>query len=183
MRRLMLTAFASLFVAAPAAAAPWAVDYERSEIRFEATQEGEAFTGVFERFVAEVVFDPADPASGSAEVTIDLDSARTGDASKDGAMDDKAWFHTKEHPKARFLVEGFSAEGDGRFRAAGVLTLKGESRNVDLPFRFEEADGLAIVEGETTLDRTAFGVGADGQDGVSNEVRVVIRLEARRAGQ
>lgn len=174
-----VAALAGLSILSEADAADWILQ-EESEIRFETSQEGARFDGVFERFEADVTFDPQDPAKGRARVVVELASARTGDGTKDGALEDEEWFDIDEHPNAVFTVEGFEAQGEGMFLAPGRLTMKGETRDVALPFVFAEEGGVATVTGRTTLDRTVFGVGDDGQDGVANEVVVIIDLRARR---
>ncbi len=173
---MMAAAAAVLFGAAEAQT--WTLDEKASEIRFVGAQYGSNFEGAFETFDAEIVFDPAAPDAGRAVVTIDLDSLTM--KSSDERATAKSWLGAKDAPQARYEVEGFRADGDS-FIAPGRLTLNGETQDVDLPFRFEETGGVAKVTGETALDRTAFGVGEPGENGVSDSITVIIDLTARRS--
>jgi polyisoprenoid-binding protein YceI len=143
----------------PASAAEWAVDPARSAIRFSGVQVGVPFTGRFERFKADIDFDPAKPEAGHALVRVDLASARTGDVQRDEALPQKDWFDVRTAREARFAATGFVDKGQGDYVATGTLTIRGMSQPVTLPFHFAVEGGTAHATGRVGLVRTAFGVG------------------------
>lgn len=146
-------------VTLPAAAADWAVDPARSAIRFSGVQVGVPFTGRFERFKADIDFDPAKPEAGHALVLVDLASARTGDVQRDEALPQKDWFDIKAGSEARFEATRFVDKGQGDYAAVGTLTIRGTSRPVTLPFHLTLEGGTAHAAGRVGLVRTEFGVG------------------------
>ncbi|MGH1587563.1 YceI family protein [Methylobacterium phyllosphaerae] len=146
-------------LALPAAAAEWAVDPARSAIRFSGVQVGVPFTGRFERFKADIDFDPAKPEAGHALVLVDLASARTGDVQRDEALPQKDWFEVKAASEARFEATRFVDKGQGDYAAVGTLTIRGTSRPVTLPFHLTVEGGAAHAVGRVGLVRTEFGVG------------------------
>ena len=158
MRQVCLTA-ALLVVAAPAAAAEWAVDPAKSTIKFSGVQVGVPFTGRFERFEAQVDFDPAKPEAGHAVVLVDLASARTGDVQRDEALPQKDWFDVKGGSQARFEATRFVDKGHGDYETVGTLTIRGTGRPVTLPFHLSVDEGQAHAAGHVGLIRTDFGVG------------------------
>jgi polyisoprenoid-binding protein YceI len=187
MKRLALLAAlaaAPLALPADALAQAWAVDRAASTLAFEGTQGGRPFRGEFRSWDAEIVFDPADPAAGRAEVTVETGSAATGDAQRDAAIPQADWFATSRFPRAVFRAEGFRHLGGDRYEAAGTLTIRDATAPVTLPFVLAIDGGVARVRGETTILRTDFGVGqgqwATGQI-VGLEVKVVVDLVARAA--
>lgn len=175
--------FAALFAAAPARAAEWALDPAASRLGFSGTQAGAPFTGRFRRFTAEIRFDPAAPEAGRVVVLVDLASAETGDAQRDGALPQPEWFDAKTNPQARFEATRFVARGGDAYEASGSLTIRGVRQDVALPFRLAVTGDTARATGRLDLVRTAFGVGqgpwASGQ-WVALEVGVDLDVTARR---
>jgi len=178
---------AALLAAAPApsaSAASWTVDRDASALGFEGTQGGQPFRGQFRGWRAEIVFDPADPAAGRAEVRVDTGTAATGDAQRDAAIPQADWFATSRFPEAVFRAEGFRHLGGDRYEADGTLTIREATLPVTLPFALSIDGGVARARGETTILRTDFGVGqgqwSTGQV-VGLEVKVVVDLVARAA--
>jgi polyisoprenoid-binding protein YceI len=143
----------------PASAAEWAVDPAKSAIRFSGVQVGVPFTGRFERFKADIDFDPARPEAGHAVVLVDLASARTGDIQRDEALPQKDWFDVKAASEARFEATRFVDKGRGDYEAVGTLAIRGISRPVTLPFHLTREGGTAHATGRVGLVRTDFGVG------------------------
>ncbi|MEM9724043.1 MAG: YceI family protein [Pseudomonadota bacterium] len=176
------------------AAAPgplWRVAAEQSEIGFTGTHLGSEFTGVFERWRADIRFDPNDLAGSEVRVAIETASARTGDVQYDGALPEADWFDAAGHPEAVFVSQSFTkADGDGQadgedYVASGELTIKGQAHPVELPFSLEIDGDAAVMRGALTLDRLALGLGlaADATAAwVGQEVVVSLTVTAARQG-
>ena len=184
MKRLALLAALSL-LATPALAADWAVDVPHSHLGFSGVQNGAPFQGRFDKWSAQIAFDPAHPDAGHAKVTIDLASARTGDSQRDSALTQAEWFDVKGFPQATFEATGFTAKGGDVYEAPGTLTIRGIGKTVVLPFTLAVNDDKASVKGHLALVRTGFGVGqgvwATGE-WVALEVGVDVDLIATKSG-
>lgn len=183
----MKVTVAGLLIAAlamPAAAAEWQVDYDQSHIYFEGEQTGSPFKGEFHDFKADITFDPNALNQSEAEVTVDLESAETGDRQRDNALPNDTWFDVADHPTARFVTTGFRhLEGD-RYAADAELTIKGTTQEITLPFNLSIEGDTAKVDGTVMLDRFDFDVGTgdfSGGDWVPPEVKVTVDLVATRA--
>jgi polyisoprenoid-binding protein YceI len=174
----------TLLAASPAAAQTWVVVPEQSRLGFGGTQTGTPFTGAFQRFAAQISFDPAKPEAAKIAVTIDMASARTGDKERDTALPGAEWFDVAKHPTARFEVRQVRATGPNSYTAIANLTMKGRTRPVTLPFTLAINGTTATMKGSLTLDRSQFQVGtgvwATGQ-WVGLPVTVTVDLTARRA--
>lgn len=161
----------------------WRVDYGKSTLSFTATQVGSAFTGRFEKYDAEIVFDPSDLEAASINVSVDMNSAKTGDRQRDVALPEKDWFDARAHPTATFVSQNIKSSGGGDYVAHGTLTIRETSKAVDLPFHLEINGDTAHATGGLTLVRTDFGVGQgefSTDEWVGLEVDVKIDITATR---
>lgn len=182
--------FAALVLAAaiagPALAAPppaWVVDRAASSVRFSSTYNGDAFSGAFSRWDADIRFDPANLAASSVTATIDIASARTGDADRDQAIPTPTFLAAGKFPRATFTAHVFKALGGARYEAIGALSLRGLTRPLTLPFTLAITGPVARMNASVSLNRLAFGVGQDEwrkTDALPAVVTVAIALTARR---
>lgn len=140
-------------------AATWTIDTAKSHLGFTGRQSGTPFSGEFGTFSGTIVFDPANPGAGHADVTIAIASARTGDQQKDGAMPGSDWFAADKFPDATFKATSFKATGNGAYEASGTLTIRGISKPVILPFSLAISGDTAEAKGKLQLVRTDYGVG------------------------
>ena len=162
----------------------WAVDYDASELAFVGSQTGKEFCGRFEEFSARIVFDPEAPENAKIEVTIDMDSAKTGDRQRDTALPRAEWFKAEEYPAATFVSSRVESAGDGAYEAFGALTIRDVTKDIALPFTLEIEGDAARATGAVDILRSDFGVGqgADFETAqwVAFEVRVEFDLRAVR---
>ena len=169
----------------PGTATPWRVNAEASRIAFSGEHAGAPFTGRFERWTAQIWFDPADLAGSKAVVDIVTGSARTGDATQEGSLGAAEWLDPAGFPTARFEATEFRALGGDRYEAEGTLTIKGQTVPVTLGFTYRRDGETARVKGTTTLDRTAFDLGMASDPNaqwVSRQIAVRIEVVAQPAG-
>ena len=164
-------------------AATWTIDTAKSTLGFTGSQSGTPFNGKFGKFSGTIVFDPANPAAGHADVTIQTASAATGDQQKDGAMPGSDWFAADKFPTAEFKATSFKSTGTGTYEADGTLTIRGVSKPVALPFTLTITGDTAKAVGKVQLIRTDYGVGqgewANAQY-VALEVAVAIDITAEK---
>ena len=154
-----LSAVAFLLAASAAEASSWRLDPSKSRLGFSGVQTGAPFKGRFTRYSAVIAFDPDHLGASHVAVTIDLASAVTGDAQRDGALPGKDWFDVAEFPRAKFESTAIRRKGPNRYEAAGTLSLRGVSRPIVVPFTLDINGPAAHARGQVNLTRTVFGVG------------------------
>jgi len=174
-----------LTLSVPAAAAPpaWTVIPAQSRVGFAGTHAGTAFTGSFGQWNAAIRFDPADLGHSSVTVQFATATAKTGDTFRDSALGQEEWFDPTHFPRATFATRTITAAGPNRYVADGVLTIKGKALPVKLPFQLQVNGAAARMEGSTTVDRIAFGLGAKSDPNaqwVSRPIKLTIQVAARR---
>jgi polyisoprenoid-binding protein YceI len=154
---ILATAF--LFVSS-AQAAEWTIDPAQSAITFKGTHAGSEFSGSFGKWTGTITFDPAALDTAKAAIDIDLTSATTSDATRDGTLPQQDWFDTASSPQARFESTGVKAGATaGDYMMSGNLTIRGVSLPVELPFKIAIDGNAAKVEGGVMLKRLDFNIG------------------------
>ncbi len=160
--KLLTWGFATAMLAGAsvsAQAATWSIDPAKSHLGFTGSENGSPFNGHFGKFSGTIVFDPASPAAGHADVTIETGSATTGDQQKDGALPGSDWFAVDRYPAAHFVATSFKVNGSGAYEAVGTLTIRGITQPITLPFTLAITGKEAKADGTVQLIRTNFGVG------------------------
>lgn len=161
------------------AATQWVMQPKQSTLTFQAVQAGAPFEGKFEKFDADIRFDPSDIAGSRFEVKIELASVNTQDRERDGIIKGPDLFAVEQYPLATYVAERFEHRGGAKFAAFGKLTLRGVTREVPIEFTFEINDTGAWLKGTGKLKRLDFGVGqGEWKDtsGVADEVLVKYAL-------
>ena len=156
------------------AATKWTVQPKESKLTFVGSQQGAEFTGAFDRFTADIKFDPQDLAGSRFDVKIDMTSVNSRDSERDETIKSDDLFAVKQYPSAHYVADHFSAKGTS-YTATGKLTIRNVTRDVPLAFTFEKKDGSAWLNGSAQLKRLDFGVGqGDWKDTeqVANDVKV-----------
>ncbi|HEX3366781.1 YceI family protein [Phenylobacterium sp.] len=167
--------------AAPTGAVAWKVA-PGSSLNFQTSWSGDAVHGRFNSWKADILFGPDALDKSKVVVTIDMTSAKTGDDQRDASLPASDWFDAAAHPKAVFTATKFEKKGEGAYVAHGTLDLRGVSKPVDLPFKLKIVGDKAQMSGETSLDRTLFGVGQGeftATDQVPAKVTVRVQLNAQ----
>jgi polyisoprenoid-binding protein YceI len=169
----------TLVISVAFAAVQWNMQPKQSQLTFVGTQAGAEFEGKFEKFTADIKFDPKDVPSSRFDVKIDTASVNTRDAERDDTLKTADLFSVKQFPTARYVAEKFTDKGKGQYVATGKLTLRNVTKDVPIQFTFEEGSAGAWLKGSTTIKRNDFGVGqGDWKDTstVADEVKVKFAL-------
>jgi polyisoprenoid-binding protein YceI len=157
MRNFILAA--ALCMATPAQAADWVIDTPKSSIVFSGNHAGTNFAGRFQKWSGQIQFDPTKLPQAKAIILIDLASALTGNKMYDGTLPQNDWFDIKSGRQARFETSSIKAAANGSYIAQGTLNLRGVSVPITLPFTLMITGKQAVMQGQTSVKRMAFGIG------------------------
>lgn len=161
----------------------WTVDAAASRIAFTTRYLDKPLTGAFERWRAEIDFDPANPGAARIVAVIDTGSAATGVSANDATLRGAEWFDVAKHPTARFEAGGARALPEGGYRALGTLTIKETALPIALDFTLAIAGDVATAKGKASLDRVSFDLGKVSDpsgDWVAREVAIAVDIRATR---
>ncbi len=143
----------------------WEIDATHSTFEFAirhmrvSTVKG-AFSGVS----GEIHFDPADVATASIEVEVDMATVDSHNAGRDETLKGERYFNVDTYPTATFKSRVARPNPDGTIQVVGDLTFLGVTREVEFHTVF---DGMQMTPAEiwrgaftarATIDRTDFGL-------------------------
>ncbi|OIR01634.1 protein YceI [mine drainage metagenome] len=146
-----------------------------SAVTFGFKQMGVPLDGKFNKFSAQLSFDPARLGKAQARIEIDLSSIDTGSAEGNEEVVGKKWFNVKDYPTASFVSTGIKALGGNRYQALGKLSIKGRTQDVAAPVTFQSDGKRGIFEGEFEIKRLDYAIG-EGEwtdvSSVANEIQI-----------
>jgi polyisoprenoid-binding protein YceI len=156
-----------------------------SRLTFTFEQAGAAASGQFRTFSTRLAT-AGDGAPTTLEVEVALGSLDTKDRERDEALRGAEFFDVKRFPEGRFVSQRVTAKGEGRFEAAGRLTIRDVTRDVAIPFTLKRSGTGTPQEmtGEVTIRRLEFGVGQGewrSTEWVGDPVRVSFTVPLGRA--
>lgn len=165
----------ALLVTLSDAATQWNMQPKDSQLTFVGTQAGAPLEGKFEKFTADIRFDPKDLATSRFDVKIDMASVNTRDGERDSALKGADLFNVKQFASAQFVADTFTDKGKGRYAATGKLTIRNVTKDVPIEFTFEQKDDGAWLKGSAAIKRLGFGVGQGvwkDTEAVANDVKI-----------
>jgi len=182
--RLVVGLTAGLAAVVALAAAQWSMQPKESKLTFVGEQAGAQFEGNFDKFSADISFDPKNLAASRFDVKIDTGSVNTQDGERDTTIKSADLFDVKKFPSAQYVADKFTDKGGNKYSATGKLTLRNVTKDVPIDFTFENKDGGAWLKGTAKIKRLDFGVGqGEWKDTstVGNDVQVRFALRLKGA--
>lgn len=159
-----------------AAVPAWQIDPSASSITFTGTQNNAPTSGKFKTFSGKINFDPNQLASSHVRIVVDMNSVSTSYAEVANNLKTADWFDTVHFPQAVFTTNTFHKTAATAYTAQGMLQIRDKTVPITLDFVVKEHSAThALVEGSTTLKRTAFGVGR-GEWASTDEVQDAVKV-------
>lgn len=182
---LIATTLAATALGTQAQSATYAIDPTHTFATFEIDHFGASTNrGRFDKKSGTVQLDKAGK-TGKVELTIDTTSINSGTAAFDKHLQSKDFFNTAEFPTAKFVADKFAFNGDKISEVSGSLTLLGKTNPVTLKaskFNCYMSPMLKVEvcggDFETTIVRSSYGMGWGLNFGFSDNVRLVVQVEA-----
>ncbi|KTD03770.1 putative YceI-like family protein [Legionella geestiana] len=138
----------------------WKIIPEQSSLSFTATQNGAPVGGAFKHFNGEIFVDPDNYKASRIHIVVDMKSVSTTYTELASTLMSAPWFDSVQFGTAEFTAESFKSLGENRWQAMGTVKIRNISAPVTLTFTTSQPDAdTGRVEGDTTLQRTRFGVG------------------------
>lgn len=186
-----ITAAAVLFTGTAAIAEPveYALDASHSQIVFNYNHLGYSTTyGMFSGFEGTILFDEADPANSSVSVSMPLSMMFTGWEQRDAHFASADFFDAAANDTVSFESTSIEVTGDDTALITGTLSLGGVTQEVTLDTKLNQRGDHPVAnkpwigfDATTTLLRSEFDAGQFAPF-VSDEVQVIISIEAEQAG-
>ncbi len=190
-------AAAALTAAAAPAAAPmtWTVDADHTTVGFSVQHFFTPVEGQFDDFEVDLQYDAENPPASTVTARIAVASVNTNNDRRDQHLMSGDFFEAEAHPAITFESTSVRADGDQGLVATGDLTIKGVTREVELPItllgiqdipaEMQEmlggAQRIASFHASLSIDRGDFGVGTGNWAAtlvVGGQVDIDIAVEA-----
>lgn len=143
-----------------------------SKVSFAGEHVGMKFSGVFNKWNAELVLPPAD--SPNITATFYVASAKTGDSTYDSTLPEGDWFDVKNHLVGLFESKQIISKGND-YEVTGNLTLRG----IIQPVSFLLKDNGATLSANFSVNRLAHKIGFESDpdaEWVSKEIDMTLLL-------
>jgi polyisoprenoid-binding protein YceI len=152
-----------------------------SKVRFVIKNFGINTGGTFEGLAGSLVFDPANLAGASFNVSVDAKSVDTDMEARDNHLRKEEYFDVEKYPKLSFRSTKITTTNkEGYLFMFGVITIKNISKEISFPFKQTSKDGGILFEGEFKLNRLDFGVGGKSFS-MSDELNVELSIFAKKS--
>ncbi len=143
-----------LAAAFPTYSKSYEMNHKDSEVTFSGEHAGMVFSGIFEKWQAQLTLPPAtDP---KITAIFQLASAKTGDFTYDSTLPEGDWFDTVNFPVGKFESSQIN-KADRGYQVQGMLTLRGISKPQTF-ILFESDEGFSA---QFNIDRLAYQIGYD----------------------
>ena len=189
-RAFVVAAGLVLAAASSAQAQTWTIDQAHSAAHFAVRHMMvSTVRGDLGKITGTVSFDPASPAAGSIDASIDVNGIDTREPGRDKHLRSADFFDAEKFPTISFKSKKVEPAAGGGFKVTGDLTMKGVTKEVVLdvePLRPAIKDQRGATRtgtaATTKLNRQDFGITwSRTLDGggvvVSDEVSVTIDVE------
>jgi polyisoprenoid-binding protein YceI len=124
------------FAAMPAYASTWTVDNVHSNITFTVRHLVSKVSGSFNAFEGSLQFDDKFPEASKVTMEIKTESIDTNNSQRDDHLRSPDFLNSKRHPNALFKSSKVVSLGKGQFVIEGSLTLRGQTRPVNLAVEY-----------------------------------------------
>ena len=152
-----------------------------SKVRFVIENFGINTGGTFEGLAGSVVFNPANLAGASFNVSVDAKSVDTDMEARDNHLRKEEYFDVEKYPKLSFRSTKITTTNkEGYLFMFGVITIKNISKEISFPFKQTSKDDGILFEGEFKLNRRDFGVGGKSFS-MSDELNVELSIFGKKS--
>ena len=186
MRKILGLLLAIVAIGGSALAADeFKIDPNHSSVNFAVTHMMvSTVNGRFNTFEGKILLDEKDITKSSVNVTIKTASINTDNSARDNDLRSAGFFDVEKFPEITFQSKSVEKKGND-YVAHGTLTIRGVSKDVDLPFELkgpvEAGKGKVMgAHGSLTINRQDYGV-AKAPGMVGNDVKIDLNVEARLA--
>ena len=149
---IVVTAIGLLSTAFVVLSTNWNIDPNYS-IKFS----GKKAEGTFSGLSGVINFEQNKLQEAKIDVSIDANTIKTGNSTKDSHAKGESWFDVAKYPSIKFESTAIAKSSDG-YLATGNLTLHGVSKTVAIPFQFTEQNGKGSFVGSFKVKRKDYNI-------------------------
>ena len=146
----------------------------KSEIKFSIQNAGLTVNGNLGPASGLIELNPEKIAASNLELNVSAASINTGISMRDTHLKKKDYFDVAAFPNIFLKSKFFGKQGDV-FKGYFLLSLKGVTKDVTIPFTLSKEGELTVAEGSFMINRLDYGVGSKSLV-MGNEVRISVKV-------
>ena len=131
----------------------------RSAITFQTKNMGIGVSGIIGGLQANVQFNAATLASSSIEASVDVNTINTDNSSRDDHLKSDEFFDIAHYPKITIKSVSFKHKSGSNYTGVFNLTIKGKTKQVEIPFTITEKGNELAFKSSFKLNRLDYGIG------------------------
>jgi polyisoprenoid-binding protein YceI len=148
------------------------------DVSFQIKNAGITVTGRFEGFKANLLFSPDELKRSSLSASVEVGTIKTGIEMRDNDLQGEKYFNADTYKQITVKSKKLYSKGSG-FAGLFDVTIKGVTKQVEIPFEFIETGNEATFKGSFTINRRDFGVGGETLT-MSDNLTVNILVKAKK---
>lgn len=146
--------------AMPSNTEPAIFNFEQSSLGFEVLSDDRTIAGFFGAWTADIVYDHDEPETASFRVVVETSSVTLSDQIAQTMVGTASWLASEDFPTAEFTSGSVTTMGNGSFRVAGELTLRGFVVPVELTVVIDGSTETTVADVSGHLSRSDFAIGS-----------------------
>jgi polyisoprenoid-binding protein YceI len=152
-----------------------------ASVSFTIKNRGSNVDGHFGRVTSALVFSPDKLEASSLKGSADVNTISTGIRKRDEDLKGEKYFDAAKHPAIEVASTKLGKRGTTYVGTFNV-TIKGVTKQVEIPFEFTGNGNTAEFKGSCTVNRLDYGVGSKGGLAMflGEDVHVSIDIKARK---
>jgi len=178
----------------------WEIDVKQSQLTVLLIADGIPFESYFSQMQGNIIFDKNNLADSFIEVSVPIDSLRTGNSDGDELARSAAFLNLSLWPTAHFrsnrisLINSRGLESDPLlkdkqrlkgelYQVSGELRLKNITQKLSAIIKFISNEQTAVLSGKSSIQRLDFAIGTGewrNTKWISNSVAVAFSLSLKR---
>ncbi len=160
-------------------------DAAHSEINFVAESRLLDAHGYWEKWDADIAFNPKDWDKSTVKLVIDANSVNTRVAMRDKHLRSKDFFNVDSFPQITFVSKIVNRVGDTKLNLTGDLTIRGVTKPVTIPATivfWDDQSQTGRVKGQFTIARSEYGISFNSRmNPIAEDVAVAFNITFRAA--
>lgn len=141
---------------------------------------GSKAEGTFSGLKGTIIFDASDLAASKIDVSVDANTVKTGNDTKNKHARGDSWLDVAKYPVIRFTSSSFSQSVD-KIIVTGTLTLHGTKKQIQIPFTFNNTGDKSTFVGDFKINRHDYAIeGNMFGFAVGDEFDITLRIPVSR---
>ncbi len=149
------------------------------KITFKIKNAGITVDGSFSDLQADIKFDPNNLDKSVLKASVGVASIKTGINKRDRDLQMRKYFYVDKYPRIMMTSKKIKHITGDQYKGTFELTIKGVTKNIEIPFTYNEKDNLGTFNGEFRVNRRDYGVGSNSLI-LSDDASMFIQVTTRQ---